>query len=131
LVRRLWLDLVGLHPERPRVERFIAEYQLDRNRAIESMVEELLIHPGFGEHWGRLWLDLARYADTKGYEKDLTRDLWPYRDWVIDAFKSNMPFDQFTIEQLAGDLIPNATLEQKIATGFNRIDDVIGCNVGI
>ena len=120
LVRRLWLDLVGLHPERPRVERFIAEYQLDRNRAIESMVEELLIHPGFGEHWGRLWLDLARYADTKGYEKDLTRDLWPYRDWVIHALNDDMPYDQFTVEQLAGDLLESPTMAQRIATAFHR-----------
>ena len=120
LVRRLWLDLVGLHPEQLRVERFVAEYKLDRNRAIESMVDELLIHPGFGEHWGRLWLDLARYADTKGYEKDLTRDLWPYRDWVIQALNDDMPYDQFTVEQLAGDLLENPTTAQRIATAFHR-----------
>jgi hypothetical protein len=120
LVRRLWLDLVGLHPDPVRVERFIAEYQLDRKQAIASMVEELLEHPGFGEHWARLWLDLARYADTKGYEKDLKRDLWPYRDWVIQALNADMPYDQFTIEQLAGDLLENPSSSQRIATAFHR-----------
>ena len=120
LARRLWLDLVGLHPDLPRVERFVQEFQQDRVRAIESMVDELLEHPGFGEHWARLWLDLARYADTKGYEKDLKRDLWPYRDWVIQALNDDMPYDQFTIEQLAGDLLENPTTSQRIATAFHR-----------
>jgi len=120
LVRRLWLDIVGLHPEPARVERFVRDYQLDRMRAIESMVDELLDHPGFGEHWARLWLDLARYADTKGYEKDLKRDLWPYRDWVIQALNADMPYDRFTIEQIAGDLLENPTSSQRIATAFHR-----------
>lgn len=120
LVRRLWLDIVGLHPDPIRAERFVEEYRLDRKRAIESMVEELFQHPGFGEHWARLWLDLARYADTKGYEKDLKRDLWPYRDWVIQSLNADMPYDQFTIEQLAGDLLENASTSQKIATAFHR-----------
>ena len=120
LVRRLWLDIVGLHPEPVRVERFVAEYRKDPKQAVESMVGELLDHPGFGEHWARLWLDLARYADTKGYEKDLKRDLWPYRDWVIQSLNADMPFDQFTIEQLAGDLLENPSTSQRIATAFHR-----------
>ena len=120
LVRRLWLDIVGLHPDPVRVERFVAEYQKNRQQAMESMVGELLEHPGFGEHWARLWLDLARYADTKGYEKDLKRDFWPYRDWVIQALNADMPYDQFTIEQLAGDLLDNPSTSQRIATAFHR-----------
>ena len=120
LVRRLWLDIVGLHPDPSRVERFVTEYQRDPALAIQAMVEELLDHPGFGEHWARVWLDLARYADTKGYEKDLKRDLWPYRDWVIQALNADMPYDQFTIEQLAGDLLENPSTSQRIATAFHR-----------
>ena len=120
LVRRMWLDIVGLHPDPSRVERFVIEYQRDPALAIQAMVEELLDHPGFGEHWARVWLDLARYADTKGYEKDLKRDLWPYRDWVIQALNADMPYDQFTIEQLAGDLLENPTTSQRIATAFHR-----------
>jgi hypothetical protein len=88
--------------------------------AYEKLVDRLLKSPRYGERWARRWLDLARYADTNGYEKDRTRSIWPYRDWVINALNSDMPFDQFTIEQLAGDLLPNATLLQKIATGFHR-----------
>jgi hypothetical protein len=84
------------------------------------LVDRLLASPRFGEHWAAWWLDLARYADSNGYQVDLARSIWPYRDWVIHALNRNRPFDQFTIEQLAGDLLPNASLDQKIATGFNR-----------
>ena len=84
------------------------------------MVDELLASPRYGERWARPWLDLARYSDTNGYEKDRPRSIWPYRDWVVDAINADMPFDQFTIEQLAGDMLPNPTLEQLIATGFHR-----------
>ena len=92
----------------------------DRPDAYERLVDRLLASPAYGEHWARKWLDLARYADTTGYEKDATRTIWPYRDWVINALNADMPFDQFTIEQLAGDLLPNATQEQIIATAFHR-----------
>src|SRR5262249_45407266 len=82
--------------------------------------DRLLASPHYGERWARRWPDLARYADTNGYEKDRVRSLWPYRDWVIQALNRDMPFDQFTIEQIAGDMLPNATLEQRIATGFHH-----------
>ena len=87
---------------------------------IERMVDELLKKPQFGEHWARMWLDLARYADTKGYEKDRGRTMWPYRDWVVNALNDDMPLDRFTTEQLAGDLLPNPTRQQLIATAFHR-----------
>ena len=83
-------------------------------------MEELLASPAFGERWARVWLDLARYADTKGYEKDLKRSIWRYRDWVIAAFNAGMPYDRFTIEQLAGDLLPQPTQDQLLATAFHR-----------
>src|SRR6185436_19597154 len=93
----------------------------DRSKqAYEKVVERLLNSPHCGENLARWWLDLARYADSNGYQVDLARSMWPYRDWVINAFNRNMRFDQFTIEQLAGDLLLNASLDQKIATGFNR-----------
>ncbi len=91
-----------------------------RPDAYERLVDRLLASPHYGEHIARWWLDLARYADSTGYQVDLARPIWPYRDWVIHAFNENKPFDEFTVEQLAGDLLPNATLAQKIATGFNR-----------
>jgi mono/diheme cytochrome c family protein len=117
LIRRLSLDLTGLPPTIKEVDRFLA----DRSpRADEELVERLLSSPHYGERWGRHWLDVARYADTNGFEKDLPRSIWPYRDWVITALNRDLPFDQFTIEQLAGDLLPNAGLEQRIATGFLR-----------
>jgi hypothetical protein len=120
LARRLHLDLIGLPPSPSRLKLFVESARIDREDAIRDLVDELLSRPAFGEHWARLWLDLARYADTKGYEKDLPREMWPYRDWVIQAFNSDMPFDQFTIEQIAGDLLENATQSQKIATAFHR-----------
>ena len=117
LIRRLSLDLVGLPPTPDEVEEFVADRSSD---AYEKLVERLLASPHYGERWGRHWLDAARYADSNGFEKDAPRSIWPYRDWVINALNRDLPFDQFTIDQLAGDLLPSATLEQKIATGFLR-----------
>ena len=117
LVRRVFLDLTGLPPEPEVADKFAADPSA---AAYEKLVDDLLASPHFGEHWARVWLDLARYADTKGYEKDLPRDMWPYRDWVIRALNDDMPYDQFTVEQLAGDLLPDASREQLIATAFNR-----------
>jgi mono/diheme cytochrome c family protein len=117
LIRRLSLDLTGLPPTIAEVDAFVA----DRSQgAYDKLVDRLLASPHFGERWARVWLDLARYADSHGYEKDPPRSMWPYRDWVINAFNRNMPFDQFTVEQIAGDILPDATLDQKIASGFNR-----------
>src|SRR5262249_46482648 len=96
---------------------FMADTRPD---AYERVVDRLLASPHFGERWARPWLDMARYADTNGYEKDRGRTAWAYRDWVIDALNADMPFDQFTIEQIAGDMLPNATPSQRIATGFHR-----------
>ncbi len=117
LIRRLSLDLTGLPPTWPEVESFVKDTSPN---AYETLVDRLLASPHYGEHMARGWLDLARYADSNGYQVDLARSIWPYREWVINAFNRNLPFDQFTIDQLAGDLLPNPTLEQKIATGFNR-----------
>jgi mono/diheme cytochrome c family protein len=118
LCRRLCLDLTGLPPAPAEVEAFVAD---QAPNAYEKLVDRLLASPHYGERWGRHWLDLARYADSDGYEKDLPRPYAHlYRDWVIEAYNRDLPFDQFTIEQLAGDLLPNATLEQKTATGFQR-----------
>ena len=117
LIRRLSLDLTGLPPTLKEVDEFLADKSPD---AYEKLVDRLLSSPHYGEKWGRHWLDAARYADTNGYEKDLPRTIWPYRDWVINAFNNDMPFDEFTIEQIAGDLLPKATLQQKVATGFLR-----------
>ena len=117
LVRRLYLDLVGLPPTPEQADAFVSDKRPD---AYERLVDELLASPHYGEKWGREWLDLARYADSNGYEKDRPRNIWPYRDWVIRALNGDMPYDQFTIEQLAGDMLPDATQEQKTATGFHR-----------
>jgi mono/diheme cytochrome c family protein len=117
LIRRLSFDLTGLPPTLDEVSAFVADR--DKN-AYEKLVDRLLASPHHGENMARWWLDLARYADSNGYQVDSSRSMWPYRDWVIHAFNRNLPFDQFTIEQLAGDLLPNATLGQKIATGFSR-----------
>jgi len=117
LIRRVSLDLTGLPPSVEEVDAFLADKS---PRAYENLVDRLLASPRYGERWARLWLDLARYADSHGYESDPFRVMWRYRDWVINAFNVNMPFDQFTIEQIAGDMLPGATLEQKIASGFHR-----------
>jgi hypothetical protein len=117
LIRRLFLDLTGLPPSVREVDDFLNDKSDD---AYRKVVERLLASPHHGEHQARPWLDAARYADTNGYEKDQRRTIWAYRDWVIDAFNRDLPFDQFTIDQIAGDLLPKATLEQRIATGFHR-----------
>jgi hypothetical protein len=120
LARRLSLDLTGLPPAPKEVEAFVKDTSPD---AYERYVDRLLKSPHWGEHRGRYWLDAARYADTHGIHFDNYREIWAYRDWVITAFNKNMRFDQFTVEQLAGDLLPNPTLDQRVATGFNR------CNI--
>lgn len=117
LLRRLSFDLVGLPPTSSELAEFIADSRPD---AYERQVDRLLASPHYGERWASLWMDLSRYADTRGYEKDSERSAWKYRDWLISALNENMPYDEFGIEQLAGDLIPGATLEQRIATTFNR-----------
>ena len=117
LVRRIYLDLTGLPPTPQQADAFVSDQRPD---AYERLVDQLLASPRYGEKWAREWLDLARYADTNGYEKDRPREIWHYRDWVIKALNEDMPYDQFTIEQLAGDMLPNATMDQKIATGFHR-----------
>jgi len=117
LIRRVSLDLTGLPPTPEEVDAFLAD---DSPDAYEKVVDRLLASPHYGERMAFPWLDTARYSDTSGYQRDTKRTMWPWRDWVIDAFNDNMPFDQFTIEQLAGDLLPNATVSQIIATGFNR-----------
>lgn len=117
LVRRVYLDVLGLPPSLQDVDLYLADTSAD---AYERMVDRALASPHYGERWGRHWLDQARYADTNGYSVDAPRSIWPYRDWVIRALNDDMPFDQFTIEQLAGDLLPNPTWEQLIATGFHR-----------
>jgi hypothetical protein len=118
LIRRLSLDLIGLPPTPEEVEAFANDAAPD---AYEKLVERLLASPHYGERMAQQWLDLARYADTVGFHGDQNQNVWAYRDWVIKAFNSNKPFDQFTIEQLAGDLLPNATEEQRLATCFNRL----------
>jgi len=117
LLRRVTFDLTGLPPTLDELDAFLSDTSGD---AYEKVVNRLLMSPRYGEQMAAQWLDLARYADSNGYQVDSSRFQWPWRDWVIDAFNKNMPFDQFTIEQLAGDLLPDATLAQKIATGFNR-----------
>jgi len=116
-VRRVTQDLTGLPPTPEEADEFLADVSSD---AHEKWVDRLLASPRYGERWARRWLDLARYADTNGYEKDRQRNIWPWRDWVVRAFNADMPFDRFTIEQIAGDLLPNATEEQRLATGFHR-----------
>jgi len=120
LIRRVTLDLTGLPPTPAEVDAFLAD---ESPEAYSRLVDRLLQSPRYGEHFGRIWLDAARYGDTHGLHLDNERSMWPYREWVINAFNDNKPFDQFTIEQLAGDLLPNATIDQQVASGFNR------CNV--
>ena len=117
LVRRLYLDLIGLPPTPTEADAFVNDSSPE---ACERLVDKLLASPHYGERWARRWLDLARYADTNGFEKDKPRNMWPWRDWVINALNADMPFDEFTIEQLAGDMLPKATADQLIATGFHR-----------
>lgn len=117
LLRRLSLDLIGLSASPGEMDAYVRDNRPD---AYERVVERLLDSPHHGERWGRHWLDLARYADSNGYSIDAPRSIWPYRDWVIRSLNDDLPFDRFTIEQLAGDLLPQATLQQKIATGFHR-----------
>jgi hypothetical protein len=138
LLRRLSLDLIGLPPTLNELREFKVALRSPEGdlsfealakreeRAISAAVSRLLASPRFGERWARPWLDLARYADSNGFQADQIRPSWAYRDWVIDALNANMPYDRFTIEQLAGDLLPDSTLQQKVATGFHR---TVTCNV--
>jgi hypothetical protein len=117
LLRRLHLDLTGLPPTIEEVDAFLTDTS---KNAYEKAVEKLLASPHYGERWGRHWLDAARYADSDGYEKDMSREVWPYRDYVVNAFNRDLPYNQFIIEQIAGDQLPNATQDQVVATGFLR-----------
>jgi hypothetical protein len=117
LIRRVTLDLTGLPPTAQEIDAFLADKSTD---TYERLVDRLLASRRYGERMAMDWLDAARYADTNGYQNDFARTMWPWRDWVIDACNANMPFDRFTIDQIAGDLLPGATLQQKIASGFNR-----------
>jgi len=117
LLRRLYLDLIGIPPTPEQRDRFLAD---NTAGAYEAAVDELFRSPQYGEQMAVAWLDAARFADTNGYQNDFNRSMWPWRDWVIKAFNDNMPYDQFVIEQIAGDLLPDPTPEQLVATGFNR-----------
>ncbi len=117
LLRRASLDLTGLPPSLEEVEEFVSHTNIN---AFERTVDRLLASPAYGERWARVWLDLARYADSRGYGSDPLRVIWRYRDWVIEAFNRNLPFDQFTIEQIAGDLLPDPSVDQMLATAFHR-----------
>ncbi|MBA63156.1 MAG: hypothetical protein CMJ76_12425 [Planctomycetaceae bacterium] len=118
LIRRLYLDLVGYPPSVEQINAFVRDASAN---AYDKLVDDLLASPQYGIRWARPWLDLARYADSNGYQADQYRNVWPYRDWVIGAFNSDMPFDQFTVEQLAGDLLENPSHAQQVATGFHRL----------
>ena len=120
LLRRVSLDLTGLPPSLAEIDEFVAASNQDRDQAYQNLIDRLLQSPAYGERWGRWWLDQARYADSNGYSVDAPRQIWKYRDWVISALNNDMPFDLFTVEQLAGDLLPDATISQQIATGFHR-----------
>src|SRR5579862_1082782 len=117
LIRRVSLDVTGLPPTIEEVDAFVNDKSPD---AYEKLVDRLLAKPAYGEHWARLWLDLARYADSGGYASDTPRTIWAFRDYTIKSFNENKPFDQFTVEQIAGDLLPDATEEQRVATAFHR-----------
>ena len=117
LLRRVYLDLTGLPPTADQRQAYLNDHGAD---AYDRLVDSLLASPAYGERMATPWLDLARYADTNGYEKDVERRIWPYRDWVINAFNADMPYDKFAIDQLAGDLLPNALKSDFVATGFNR-----------
>ncbi|MFN9911984.1 MAG: DUF1549 domain-containing protein, partial [Pirellulaceae bacterium] len=114
---RLYLDLIGLPPTAAEADEFVNDRAPD---AYERLVERLLASKHYGERWARRWLDLARYADTNGFEKDRPRTIWPYRDWVVRAINDDMPYDQFSIKQLAGDMLPDARSDDWVATGFHR-----------
>jgi len=120
LCRRLYLDIVGLPPSPQQLDDFLAAFELSPVRARQELVNHLLSLPAYGEHWARPWLDVARYSDTNGFEKDLPREQWAWRDWVIHAINTDKPYDEFLVEQIAGDLIPNRTQDQLIAAGFFR-----------
>lgn len=120
LLRRLSLHLVGLPPSLAEVEAFVKAYAVDADNAVGDAADRLLASKEFGVRWARPWLDAARYADSHGFQRDDLREIWGFRDWVVDALNANMKFDQFTIEQVAGDLLPNATPQQIVATGFHR-----------
>jgi Protein of unknown function (DUF1553)/Protein of unknown function (DUF1549)/Planctomycete cytochrome C len=121
LVRRVSLDLIGLPPSPAEVDAVLADAVRDgTDAAYQRLVDRLLASPHYGERWARPWLDLARYADSQGFEKDLPRVMWKYRDWVIDALNRDLPFDRFTVDQIAGDMLPNPTTDQLIASGFHR-----------
>ncbi|MEJ7609262.1 MAG: DUF1549 domain-containing protein, partial [Bryobacteraceae bacterium] len=115
--RRASLDIIGLPPTPQEVDAFLADHSPN---AYEKQVDRLLASPHYGERWGRIWLDSARYADSDGYEKDKSRQVWFYRDWVINALNRDLPYDQFIVRQIAGDRLPNATQEDRVATGFLR-----------
>ncbi|GIX00012.1 MAG: hypothetical protein KatS3mg111_3344 [Pirellulaceae bacterium] len=123
LLRRLHLDITGLPPRYEDVRRFVTEYSQRGDEALSEWIDRLMMDPGWGEHRARYWLDAARYGDTHGLHFDNYREMWPYRDWVIRAFNRNQPFDQFIVEQIAGDMLPDPTDDQLIATGFQR------CNI--
>lgn len=120
LARRLHLDLTGIPPAPVEVERFVKDHAADAGGAVERLADRLLNSPDYGVKWARHWLDLARYADSHGFQRDDLRQIWGWRDWVVSALNADKPFDEFSIEQIAGDLLPNATPEQVIATGFHR-----------
>ncbi|MGI9428069.1 MAG: DUF1549 domain-containing protein, partial [Bythopirellula sp.] len=123
LFRRLHFDILGLPPKPDELADFVADYQLRKDLALADWIDRLMALPGWGEHRGRYWLDAARYADTHGLHFDNYREMWPYRDWVIRAFNANQPFDKFAVEQLAGDLLTEPSVDQLVATGFQR------CNI--
>ena len=120
MLRRLTFDLTGLPPTIAEIDQFLADAKVDPNVAYEKVVDRLLASKHFGERMALMWMDAARYGDSSVFHADGPRDMWPWRDWTINAYNANKPFDEFTVEQIAGDLIPDSTLEQKIATGFNR-----------